>query len=199
MSRKTFFMLKWLVAGGKSKEEDVKPGLPPKPKFTPPAPAKVGPQILLLNVALTKAEVCSCPILNVQTLFQLTSKKGLKQFKLAAVTKPLDTSQVEKMALEAIKRILSAESKCLRLVAFLPDMDKFLFPFRCRIKFYLVSAEAAQLGNVKEVRVKIIAALVCQFGGPLRKGELICIPKGIFGVLPKVDLGTGTLTSPASL
>ena len=38
------------------------------------------------------------------------SRKGLKQFKLAAVTKPLDTSQVEKMALEAIKRILAAES-----------------------------------------------------------------------------------------
>ena len=41
------------------------------------------------------------------------SRKGLKQFKLAAVTKPLDSTQVEKMALEAIKRILQAESMSL--------------------------------------------------------------------------------------
>ncbi len=31
--------------------------------------------------------------------------------------------------------------------------------------------ESAKLGNVDGVRIKIIAALVCQFGGPLRKGN----------------------------
>ena len=33
--------------------------------------------------------------------------------------------------------------------------------------------EAAQLGNVQEVRTKIVAALACQFGGPLRKGSFL--------------------------
>ena len=85
------------------------------------------------------------------------------------------------MALEAIKRILAAES-----AFFLGLGSKFTMyayynsQYAVHINSIILKisptpcfTEAAQLGNVQEVRTKIVAALACQFGGPLRKGSFL--------------------------
>ena len=40
-----------------------------------------------------------------------TSRKGIRQFRLRSVTKPMDTSEVETFALDSLSRILTANRK----------------------------------------------------------------------------------------
>ena len=42
---------------------------------------------------------------------QSSSRKGIRQFRLAAVTKSLNHSQIDNMTIEAVRRILVVESE----------------------------------------------------------------------------------------
>ena len=45
-------------------------------------------------------------------LQNVSSRKGVKVFKLQSVTKPLERTSVDRLTIEAFKRVLYAEGKC---------------------------------------------------------------------------------------
>ena len=112
--------------------------------------------------------------------FQVQStRKGIIQFKLSSVTKPLDRPKSDRLAVQAMKRILSCDSEHFFFQLGLSIAERSsnffmrigsdsLHTFLLDLLFW--RSEVAQLNGVSMVRGKLLTSLVSLFGGQLTEG-----------------------------